>query len=50
MYENFKVNLELSYVANFMDNGTWNKTGAHDTSFERQDMWKAQRVFAYNSF
>ena len=48
MYENFKINLELAYVGNFMDNNTWNKAGAHNTSFERQDMWKAQLVFVYS--
>jgi hypothetical protein len=47
MYENFKINLELGYVANFMDNDTWSKAGAGDTNFEKQDMWKAQLIFAY---
>ena len=46
MYENFDVNLELSYVANFMDNDTWKKAG--DSSFQKQDMWKAQLIFAYS--
>ena len=48
MYENFDVNLELSYVANFMDNDTWKKAGARDSSFQKQDMWKAQLTFAYS--
>ena len=48
MYENFNVYLDLGYVANFMDNDTWKKAGRRDTSFEKQDMWKAQLVFGYS--
>lgn len=48
MYENFEINLELDYVFNFMDNDTWKKAGMRNTSFERQDAWKAQVVFAYS--
>lgn len=48
MYENFEVNLELGYVANFMDNSTWEKAGNRDTSFSKQDAWKAQLVFNYS--
>ena len=48
MYENFNINLELGYIANFMDNDTWKKAGRRDTSFEKQDAWKAQLVFAYS--
>ena len=47
MYENFDVNLELGYIANFVDNSTWNKANA-DSSFQKQDMWKAQLIFAYS--
>ncbi|MDE6734605.1 MAG: outer membrane homotrimeric porin [Desulfovibrio sp.] len=47
MYENFNINLELGYIANFMDNDTWKKAGKKDSSFEKQDAWKAQLVFAY---
>lgn len=48
MYENFDVNLELGYVANFMDNDTWKKAGSRDSSFQKQDAWKCQLVFAYS--
>ena len=48
MYENLKINLELGYVANFMDNGTWSKSGIRDSSFQKQDAWKAQLIFAYS--
>ena len=48
MYENFDVNLELGYIANFVDNDTWNKAGNHNSSFQKQDMWKAQLIFAYS--
>ena len=47
MYENFDVNLELSYIANFMDNDTWKKTNLPG-SFSKQDTWKAQVTFAYS--
>ena len=51
-YENLGVNLELGYVANMMDKGTWKKTGynngAGNGSFEKQDAWKAQVVFQYS--
>ncbi len=47
IYENLEMNLELDYVANFMDNSTWKKAN-NGGSFDRQDMWKAQVVFAYS--
>lgn len=51
-YENLSVNLELGYVANMMDKGTWKKAGynngAGNGSFEKQDAWKAQVVFQYS--
>jgi hypothetical protein len=48
IYENLEMNFELGYVVNFMDNGTWKKTNSgRETSFEKQDIWKAQMVFAY---
>ncbi len=48
MYENFNINLELGYVANFMDNDTWKKAGSRDSSFDKQDAWKAALVFCYS--
>ena len=48
MYENFDVNFELGYIANFMDNDTWKKAGSRNSSFQKQDMWKAQLIFAYS--
>lgn len=48
MYENFDINLELSYIANFVDNDTWKKAGDRDTSFQKQDVWKAEVIFAYS--
>lgn len=47
MYENFDINLELGYVANFVDNDTWKKAD-RTTSFQKQDAWKAQLIFAYS--
>lgn len=48
MYENLEINLELDYVFNCVDNSTWNKAGARNSSFDKQDAWKAQVVFAYS--
>ena len=33
---------------NFMDNDTWKKAGERNSSFQKQDMWKAQLIFAYS--
>lgn len=48
MYENFNINLELGYVANFMDNDTWKKAGKPDSAFSRQDIWIIQPASLYN--
>lgn len=48
MYENFNINLDLGYVANFVSNTTWDKTNVRNASFNKQDAWKAQLVFAYS--
>ena len=49
IYENLEMNLELDYVINCMDNSTWKKAnGGNGGSFSKQDMWKAQVVFAYS--
>ncbi|MBB5143214.1 outer membrane homotrimeric porin [Desulfovibrio intestinalis] len=47
IYENLEMNLELDYVINCMDNSTWKKANGGG-SFDKQDMWKAQVVFAYS--
>ena len=49
IYENLEMNLELDYIINCMDNSTWKKAnGGNNGSFSKQDMWKAQVVFAYS--
>lgn len=48
MYENFEIDLELGYIANFVDHSTWKKAGNANTSFQKQDAWKAQLIFAYS--
>ena len=49
MYENFEINLELGYMVNFFDHDTWKKAGsASYSSYEKQDAWKAQLIFAYS--
>ena len=47
VYENFDINLELGYIANFMDNDTWKKDYRDWGSYEKQDAWKAQVIFTY---
>ncbi|GHU92721.1 hypothetical protein AGMMS49925_11780 [Deltaproteobacteria bacterium] len=46
IYENLEANLELGYIANMVDDGTWKRSWTGD-SYEKQDAWKAQLVFAY---
>lgn len=46
IYENLEANLELGYIANFIDDDTWKRSYMHD-SYEKQDGWKAQLIFAY---
>ena len=47
IYQNLEMNLELDYLVNCMDNSTWKKANT-SSSFEKQDMWKAQVTFAYS--
>ena len=47
IYQNLEMNLELDYLVNCMDNSTWKKSQT-PSSFSKQDMWKAQVVFAYS--
>ena len=52
IYENLEANFELGYVVNMIDKDTWKKdgyySGSGNGSFEKQDAWKAQLVFAYS--
>lgn len=48
IYDNLQANLELGYVANFMDDATWKKGFAQWGSYTKQDMWKAQVLFKYS--
>ena len=41
-----QANLELGYIVNMIDKDTWEKSWMND-SFQKQDAWKAQLVFAY---
>ncbi len=47
MYENFNINVELGYIANFMDGDTWRKDYPGWGTYSRQDAWKAQAIFTY---
>lgn len=48
MYENFDINVELGYIANFMDDGTWKRHSYNNFgSYEKQDIWKAHAIFTY---
>ena len=46
IYENLAVNLDLGYVVNCMNRGTWNRRWMGDT-IQRKDAWKAQLMFDY---
>ena len=50
IYENLQLNFELGYVVNMMDQSTWRRDGVagYANQFSKQDMWKAQLVFAYS--
>ncbi|MBQ7606609.1 MAG: outer membrane homotrimeric porin [Desulfovibrionaceae bacterium] len=53
VYENLAVNLDLGYIVNMMDRGTWarswTKRGYADGEhFSSQDAWKAQVSFVYS--
>ena len=48
IYENLQLNLELGYVVNMIDQDTWKHSTYNTNQFSKQDMWKAQLVFAYS--
>lgn len=48
IYENLQLNLELGYVVNMIDRDTWKHTTFNNEQYSKQDMWKAQLVFAYS--
>lgn len=47
MYENFSINVEFGYIANFMDNDTWKKDYPGWGDYSKQDAWKIQAILAY---
>ena len=50
IYENLEANLELGYVANYMDTGTWHRHWGKNNdfgSFSKSDIWKAHLIFTY---
>ncbi|MCR4666762.1 MAG: outer membrane homotrimeric porin, partial [Desulfovibrio sp.] len=49
IYENLAVNLDLGYIVNMMDRGTWSRywTKGNGNGFSKHDAWKAQLTFAY---
>ncbi len=48
IYENLLIQLDMGYIANYIDNKAWEKAGAHDSTFSKQDAWKAQINFHYS--
>ena len=48
MYENFAVNLDLGYIVNMYDSGTWDRNWMQDRKVDKKDAWKAQLTFAYS--
>ena len=54
IYENLSVNLDLGYIVNMMDRGTWARSwtkqgydGGGD-AFSTHDAWRAQLTFNYS--
>lgn len=47
IYENLEATLELGYIANAVDKGTWNRSFKH-SSFSKGDAYKAALVFNYS--
>lgn len=49
LYENLTFGLELGYIANMMDKGTWSRSWMRDAkaSFSKQDAWKANVAIVY---
>ena len=47
IYQNLEMNVELDYLVNCVDNGTWKKA-QNPSSFSKQDMFQAKVVFAYS--
>ena len=50
IYENLTAGLELGYIVNMMDRGTWNRswTRASGVPFSKQDAWKANVALVYS--
>lgn len=48
IYENLKANLEVGYVANLIDDGTWKRSAPGFGSYSKQDIWKAQLLLSYD--
>ncbi|MBQ9405711.1 MAG: outer membrane homotrimeric porin [Desulfovibrio sp.] len=47
-YENLAVKLDLGYIVNMYDTGTWNRSWMQDSKVEKKDAWKAQLMFEYS--
>ena len=46
VYENLTASLELGYIVNMIDKNTWDRS-YFNSSFSKQDAWKASLVLAY---
>ena len=46
VYENLTASLELGYIVNMIDKNTWDRSYCN-SSFSKQDAWKASLVLAY---
>ncbi|MBQ7456574.1 MAG: outer membrane homotrimeric porin [Desulfovibrio sp.] len=47
IYENLDINVELGYIANYMDDGTWKRSWNGFGSYDKQDIWKAHMIVTY---
>ena len=46
IYENLEARLELGYIINGIDKGTWERS-FHQSSFSKSDGYKAGVIFSY---
>ena len=48
IYENLEAVLDLGYIVNAVDKGSWNRYYRGNSSFQKGDAWKAAAVFNYS--
>ena len=47
IYENLDANIELGYIANYIDDDTWKRSWNNFGSYTKKDIWKAHLIITY---